>query len=252
MSSYLRGLEFPGALETGRAGLGPGQSPGVSRIAKTGRTAFTLVELLVVIAIIGVLVALLLPAVQAAREAARRTSCQNNLKQLSLGCLQHHDVHGHLPSVGWGWFWIGDPDLGFGRRPPGGWHYNVLPYIEQQAVHDFAKGSEYGRGNPTKEELLGQMMQMTLPIHHCPTRRTVALRPTGSDTIQNAVNPGTNAKTDYGINCGHVLFWMNTMTTFGQIGWRYLRRLARLLRESAFMVGRCRCPKLLTARATPC
>src|SRR4051812_22680085 len=86
---------------------------------------FTLVELLVVIAIIGILVALLLPAVQAAREAARRSECENHLKQLSLGCLLHKDTQKFLPSVGWGYAWVGDPDLGFGKTQPGGWHFNI-------------------------------------------------------------------------------------------------------------------------------
>ena len=99
---------------------------------------FTLVELLVVIAIIGILVALLLPAVQAAREAARRSQCQNNLKQLSVAVLNYENTHKTLPSGGWGWHWMGDPDGGYGKDQPGSWLYSILPYLEEANVRTIA------------------------------------------------------------------------------------------------------------------
>ena len=85
------------------------------RRRRAATNGFTLVELLVVIAIIGILIGLLLPAVQAARESARRTTCTNNLKQLVLGMISHEDVQHHLPTGGWCYYWVGDPDQGYDR-----------------------------------------------------------------------------------------------------------------------------------------
>src|SRR5262245_8130625 len=104
------------------------------------RRAFTLVELLVVIAIIGILVALLLPAIQAAREAARRSQCKNNLRQIALSCLNHESTHKFFPHGGWSFGWMGDPDQGYGPQQPGGWIYAVAPYLEEQAVFNLGKG----------------------------------------------------------------------------------------------------------------
>ncbi len=94
----------------------------MSRLRKHSR-AFTLVELLVVIAIIGILIALLLPAVQAAREAARRSQCTNNLKQLALGLHNYHDTNKALPAGGWQAIQLS-------------WHVSILPFIEQQPLFD--------------------------------------------------------------------------------------------------------------------
>ena len=110
------------------------------RLRSSDRIGFTLVELLVVITIIGVLIALLLPAVQAAREAARIAHCQNNLKQLALGCLSHESATRRFPTNGWGPHWTGDADMGNNWLQPGGWIYNILPYIEQQSLHDMGAG----------------------------------------------------------------------------------------------------------------
>ncbi len=127
------------------------------------RRAFTLVELLVVIAIIGILVALLLPAVQAAREAARRSQCVNNLKQMSLGWLNHVDANRFMPTGGWGWSWTGDPDRGFGLSQPGGWTYNILPFIEETNLHDLGKGAPQA----AKNTAAAVRISTGLPIFYC-------------------------------------------------------------------------------------
>jgi prepilin-type N-terminal cleavage/methylation domain-containing protein len=103
-------------------------------------TGFTLVELLVVIAIIGVLVGLMLPAIQASRESARITSCKNNLSQLAKGLLGHDTAMVGFPSGGWGDLWLGNAERGSEKQQPSGWPYSVLPYIEEIPLHATVKG----------------------------------------------------------------------------------------------------------------
>jgi prepilin-type N-terminal cleavage/methylation domain-containing protein/prepilin-type processing-associated H-X9-DG protein len=111
------------------------------RITERG---FTLVELLVVIAIIGILVALLLPAIQAAREAARRTGCTNNLKNLGLAVLNHHDVKKHFPvDIGVGATFGAEAPAGV-DQPAVGWILNTLPQLEEQPLFDqFQQGGAF-------------------------------------------------------------------------------------------------------------
>jgi prepilin-type N-terminal cleavage/methylation domain-containing protein/prepilin-type processing-associated H-X9-DG protein len=162
-----------------------------------GRSGFTLVELLVVIAIIGVLVALLLPAVQAARESARRIQCANHLKQLSLGCLMHEDTHKHLPTGGWNWVWSGDPDRGFDKRQPGGWTFTVLPFAEQRPLYELGVGGSVA----TKKPLFMRRGSSPLAFFYCPTRRPARALPNVYQTLNS--DPVTNAaRTDYAANSG--------------------------------------------------
>src|SRR5690242_11445777 len=99
------------------------------------RTAFTLIELMVVVSIVGLLLTLMFPAVMSSREAARRIECASNLRQIGQAFQLHHDARGYYPTGGWGSDWVGDPDRGYGRRQPGGWIYNILPFIQEESLH---------------------------------------------------------------------------------------------------------------------
>jgi prepilin-type N-terminal cleavage/methylation domain-containing protein len=170
-------------------------------VSKRKRPAFTLVELLVVIAIIGILVALLLPAIQAAREAARRAQCTNQVKQIALAWHLHHDVHKFLPSAGWGFNWMADPDLGFGEQQPGSWAYNCLPFMEEQQVHQIGAGITNAT---TKKAELTRLSSIPVAGFYCPTRRPPMATPNLYNTPQgvNANHVEVQARTDYAANVG--------------------------------------------------
>lgn len=163
------------------------------------RRAVTLMEVLVVISIIGMLAALLLPAVQASREAGRRTVCQSHLKQLGLGMLNHESAYGRFPSGGWGFAWVGDPDRGTGQSQPGGWAYSMLPYLERNDLAQIGKGKAFSQ----KKDDLTLVVQVPVSMFNCPTRRSLQLSeldPSPPPINFNIV--GAVAQTDYAANAG--------------------------------------------------
>ncbi len=153
------------------------------------RRGFTLVELLVVIAIIGVLTALLLPAVQMAREAARRTQCANNIRQLGIALHLFHDTNDLFPASGWTQVGPGNPAGKFV-----GWRPLILPFVEQQNVRDL-----YDFSNNWWEGTNPSVASIPIPIFRCPSAlrggevtSAIAKSPRPAMTFANPVAP-----TDY-------------------------------------------------------
>jgi prepilin-type N-terminal cleavage/methylation domain-containing protein/prepilin-type processing-associated H-X9-DG protein len=148
--------------------------------------AFTLVELLVVIAIIGILVALLLPAIQAAREAARKIQCKDNLKNIGLACLNHVDTlkvfptGGEFPNPSLEYYFEGGHLMGPEKQGLG-WGFQILPYLEEGAVHDLKKEADIG--------------PVSITIYNCPSRRGVTKVP--AQVLETSA-PIIVSLTDYG------------------------------------------------------
>ena len=166
--------------------------------ATVSPSGFTLIELLVVIAIIAILIALLLPAVQQAREAARRTQCKNNLKQLGIALHNHHDTYGFLPSGGH--HWSNAPDYSSAGSPEiapkqrAGWAFQLLPFMEQTNLWE-------GSGMSNNDDRQRQAISTPVAGLHCPSRRgPFALDPTGS--WYGPSGSYEHAQTDYAGNVG--------------------------------------------------
>ena len=173
--------------------------------SKRPKTAFTLVELLVVIAIIGILIAMLLPAVQAAREAARRIQCVNQIKQECLALAMHQDAHGHYPSAGWGTGWAPDPNLGHGAGQPGSWFYSILPYMEQEGLYTMGTGAS----TPELKSINKIRCMTPIATMFCPSRRAATVYPIPArewyyQTPRNSDAITMGARNDYAINGGRL------------------------------------------------
>ncbi len=145
------------------------------RLVRFNRNGFTLVELLVVIAIIGILVGLLLPAVQAAREAARRMQCQNNLKQIGLGIHNFESSHRKLPPS--------HISPSFGDKGLGGWGTTLLPFIEQNVLYDL-----YSWEHGFQDDANQAVVKVPLAVYQCPSdpspNTKVGLKATHTNAIQ--------------------------------------------------------------------
>lgn len=175
---------------------------------------FTSVELLVVAAIIGVLIGLLLPAVQASRESARRMQCGNNLRQVGLGVSKHHAARRFFPTAGTNsedFTSLPVVDPGFERF---GWGYQILPYIEQSAIYEGAKG--YGPTVPTASLGNRQLVEVPVSTYTCPSR--------GPRVVMDVTVGAVYALGDYaGITFGYMgdLQWRNSHNDEDHLGQVY-------------------------------
>jgi prepilin-type N-terminal cleavage/methylation domain-containing protein len=173
------------------------------------RRGMSLVELLTVIAIISLLVQLALPAIQSSREAARRTSCKNNLRQVGVAVINHQSALGHLPTGGWGWGWMGDPNGGSGKSQPGSWMYQLLPYMEHLDIHGIGAGTSGAQ----KVEALTLLASVPCTLLYCPSRRAPTPTPNAGPQVAdlgqaegqfwfNANKAPQLARSDYVANVG--------------------------------------------------
>lgn len=171
------------------------------------RRGFTLIELLVVIAIIAILIALLVPAVQKVREAAARTHCGNNLKQIGLGIHNHNDTYKMLPTGGQHWSLPPtflpaivpgtNPSPNIAHQGPAGpkdqhagWLFQLLPFVEQENVHK-------GAGQTLMPNAQAQAIAAVIPIYFCPSRRSPRVFSQATNWYPPSI-AGTHAQCDYG------------------------------------------------------
>ncbi|HVJ86777.1 MAG TPA: DUF1559 domain-containing protein [Caulifigura sp.] len=184
--------------------------------ARKIRLGFTLIELLVVIAIIAILIALLLPAVQQAREAARRTQCKNNLKQIGLALHNYHDVYLMFPTAN-----VVRPDNGLMRGDGWTWHARILPNMDQAPLFNNVSsvmGTDSGDQNSSRQLSAGRDTKIS--IFQCPSHPNLPVQNPSKNGYQLSTYNGVtgsvcfnddqlDAETDVGYN-GDGMFFMNS------------------------------------------
>ncbi len=142
---------------------------------------------------------LFLPAIQSARESSRLASCRNHISQLSKGMLQHEHSLGYFPSAGWSPSWLGVADRMGDSAQPGGWAYDILPYIEETATRNLVANVPAGGMNAA----YGKLAAAPLPMFSCPSRRSSQALPLTSASFQGGTVVLTRAtRGDFAVNSG--------------------------------------------------
>ena len=163
------------------------------------RSGFSVVELLIAIAIVTALTAILLPAVQSAREASRLTGCRSNIAQLAKGMVEHETFHGYFPSAGWSPQWLGVAERSGDASQPGGWAFGILPYIEEVGTRNLVANVPAGGMNAAYDKLANA----SLPQFSCPSRRGSRSLPVAVTSFQGgAVSLARATRSDFAVNAG--------------------------------------------------
>lgn len=167
--------------------------------SKPQRKGFSLVEMLTCIAVLGILLGLTLVAIHAARESARKIECANRLRQIAVANQDFVGQHRHFPGNGWGFRWIGQPERGVGPLQPGGWAFQLLPFLQSATP---ATGADEIEARQQR----ALWCQVPRPAFKCPSRPDPPLTPhTLLFEPVNAIRPSSIAKTDFAVCEGDII-----------------------------------------------
>ena len=188
------------------------------------RKAITRIDLLVLLGALSFVIQAAIPGIDVAREAARRSHCSYNLREISQGVLNHVDLNNKVfPSGGWGHHWIGEPERGTGIDQPGGWIFNTLAYVDQEELRNAGLGLQ-GR---EREKAIIERCRTEVGLFICPSRHSVALYNNGGKetliTKDGKIRPfgGKVAKSDYAACSGN----LEKINSFVKFKWTFPKSL---------------------------